>query len=59
MKVKIKIIPNDQPHADGTWIEVDVTDKDWEVLRTTRYWTVTAVILERYTPDGFQPIAIG
>lgn len=59
MKVRIKIVPNAHPNADGEWVEVEVSGKDWNVLRTTKSWIVTAGVLKRYTPVNHHPVAIG
>ena len=50
MDYRAKIVPNDQPNADGEWIEI----KDAPVVRRIKDWD----ILSNVIPPGYHIVSL-
>ncbi|TGT64037.1 hypothetical protein EN809_034845 [Mesorhizobium sp. M2E.F.Ca.ET.166.01.1.1] len=48
--MRLKIVPNDQPNADGIWIQVAARTRPGPV---SRRWTDTAELYEPDIPEGY------
>lgn len=55
MHYKIGIIPDDQPNADATVIDVEEKELD---LMNVRSWIATADICNKYIPDGWHLVKV-
>lgn len=53
MIVKIKLVPNDEPNADGEWKAVEVTLP----FSTGTSWLAAASRLAPYVPEGYHIVA--
>lgn len=48
----IKIVPIDQPNADGEWFKIDAPDE------LTKGWTALAKQLEPFVPEGHVLVSV-
>jgi hypothetical protein len=51
-KVRLKIVPNADPNADGVWVEVECDDKLIERIKAARsFFSVTELFVSHISPD--------
>jgi hypothetical protein len=50
MRLRLKLVPDSNPDADGEWVEVAADEEHVNKAHRARGWIAAMVILERYNP---------
>jgi hypothetical protein len=58
MKIKIKIVPDIMPNADGEWLEIDARPNFVAFVTECKGWINTAHALRHFVPQGYHLVAV-
>jgi len=56
MAIRIRLVPNDQPNADGHWILVDMGMPKSRGCHAR--WTDTVEAVKEHIPEGFHVVSV-
>lgn len=57
-KARLKVVPDDEPNADGDWIEVACDDELVEKIKVARSFNETLELFKHHRPEDYHIVQV-